>query len=100
MVSVKNRYRKTLFKVKNGKILNQSGKEIASVIEGGLANPSGDKIVEVQDMQIISVTDGNALANLQGSTIMSSSGSIIGYVDGFPASDLIYGAAALVMFAY
>ena len=100
MVSVKNRYRKTLFKVKGGKILNQGGQQLATVVENGLEDTQGQKIVEINDMQVISISDGSVLASVQGSSIVSPEGSVLGYVDGIPVGDFTYGAAALVMFAY
>ncbi len=100
MILIKNMYRKTLFKISNDEVLNQSGKLLATVSDEGLINLDGQLIVKVKGTQVYSVTEDIVIATVEGSAVKNTSGSIIGYVDGSPNRQFALGAAALVMFAY
>lgn len=100
MITVKNRFQKVLFRVKNDRVVNQSGKQLATLGENALLNDLGEEIVKIDGTNVISIEDGSTLAVQSGSEIKDAEGTTIGYVDGKPFSHFPYGAAALVMFAY
>lgn len=100
MVTIKNRYQKVLFKIKNGEVRNSSGQVLAKVGEGELLNSANEPIAKIEGTDIFSVVTGEKIAQLSGTKVMSPEGSIMGYVDGKPFNQFVYGAAALVNLAY
>jgi hypothetical protein len=100
MLTIKNRYQKVIYRIKKGEVVNQSGNKIGEISEDYLINTEGEKVAKVEGQQVKSVDGDNVLADLSGTTVSSPEGSVLGYVDGKPFNQFIYGAAVLAVFTY
>lgn len=100
MITIKNRYQKVLFRLKNGEVKNAGGAVLAKVGEGVLLNRNDDPLYKIDGTDVLSVDDGSPVAQLSGTKVLSPEGDVLGYVDGKPFNQFIYAAAALYHLVY
>ncbi len=100
MLTIKNRYQKVIYRIKKDEVVNQSGNKIGAISEDYLVNADGKRVAKVEGQQVKTVDGESVLADLSGTTVSSPEGTVLGYVDGKPFNQFIYGAAVLAVFTY
>jgi hypothetical protein len=100
MITIKNRYQKVLFRLKNGEVKNSSGAVMAKVGDGVLLNRNDEPLYKIEGTDVLSLEDDSPVAQLSGTKVLSPDGDVLGYVDGKPFNQFIYAAAALYHLVY